>query len=153
MQLLKRKIRKARNAYRRMKAFVVVFYGAVNYGLFQGVRYLREPRYRRQVRTSVRNRHRYGAFLGNKVSLRDAIIKKRGRCCELCCKRLRYSEMTLDHIVPVSRGGTNKVKNLRILCEPCHVMKTKIDRGDPLFSGDIKWENRPFKDFFDNHVA
>lgn len=29
--------------------------------------------------------------------------------------------MTLDHIVPKSEGGTNRVENLQLFCRRCHV--------------------------------
>jgi 5-methylcytosine-specific restriction endonuclease McrA len=31
--------------------------------------------------------------------------------------------MTLDHIVPTSRGGSNSRSNLQLLCEPCNSIK------------------------------
>lgn len=29
----------------------------------------------------------------------------------------------IDHILPLSRGGTNQVENLRTLCRRCHVLR------------------------------
>jgi 5-methylcytosine-specific restriction protein A len=29
-------------------------------------------------------------------------------------------DLTIDHVIPVSKGGTNEVKNLRTLCAPCN---------------------------------
>ena len=34
----------------------------------------------------------------------------------------------VDHIIPVSRGGTNEVGNLQGLCHSCHAAKTARDR-------------------------
>jgi 5-methylcytosine-specific restriction endonuclease McrA len=33
------------------------------------------------------------------------------------------NEGTIDHIIPVSRGGTNDVDNLRLLCRSCNSKK------------------------------
>lgn len=30
----------------------------------------------------------------------------------------------VDHIVPLSRGGTNYIGNQRVLCRACHVLRT-----------------------------
>ena len=30
----------------------------------------------------------------------------------------------IDHIAPLALGGTNELKNLQILCKPCHRSKT-----------------------------
>ncbi len=35
----------------------------------------------------------------------------------------------LDHIVPVSLGGSNEESNLQLLCFDCHAAKTILDLG------------------------
>lgn len=31
--------------------------------------------------------------------------------------------MTVDHVVPLAKGGTNEASNLRYMCLPCNVKK------------------------------
>ena len=33
----------------------------------------------------------------------------------------------IDHIIPLSKHGEHKLKNMRLLCKPCHAEKTKLD--------------------------
>jgi len=39
------------------------------------------------------------------------------------------SDLTTDHIVPRSKGGTNDPSNLRVLCRPCNSSKGATGRG------------------------
>jgi 5-methylcytosine-specific restriction endonuclease McrA len=36
---------------------------------------------------------------------------------------ISYAEATLDHIIPLSSGGTDDLLNLRILCRICHGLR------------------------------
>jgi 5-methylcytosine-specific restriction endonuclease McrA len=54
------------------------------------------------------------------------IVKAHGNHC-LCCG-IRYGttpldEMTKDHVVPLSKGGSNLASNLQPLCRPCNSRK------------------------------
>lgn len=53
----------------------------------------------------------------------------RGRC-ESCHLALEWEGggWECDHLVPLRQGGTNNISNLRILCIPCHRIKTAEDR-------------------------
>lgn len=55
-----------------------------------------------------------------KIALRAMLVKRFGRCCQICSKPLVAGEMTLDHIIPKCRGGSNTIENLRIACAPCN---------------------------------
>ena len=61
-------------------------------------------------------------------SAKDNLLNTSDRRCALCGKPLRPDEATVDHIIPISRGGTNKPENLRCVCEACN--KLKSDRVD-----------------------
>ena len=53
-------------------------------------------------------------------SIRAEIFKRDKHSC------LSYgatSDLSIDHIVPVSKGGGNKIGNLQTLCMPCNLAK------------------------------
>lgn len=49
-----------------------------------------------------------------------------------CCECGGWSDMTWDHIIPISMGGTNSWQNLRALCRSCNSSKggRVDDRGE-----------------------
>ena len=55
------------------------------------------------------------------------------------CKKLLPSAAQVDHVVPLSAGGDDKMDNMQMLCANCHAEKTRkeskqgvtMDRGIP----------------------
>lgn len=43
-----------------------------------------------------------------------------GRCCGYCGKAITFDEMEIDHMLPLSRGGTNDLDNLMPSCRTCN---------------------------------
>lgn len=54
------------------------------------------------------------------------IARLQGYCCALCRQKLT-GKHHVDHIIAVSRGGTNERRNLQLLCEPCNLAKGARD--------------------------
>lgn len=50
------------------------------------------------------------------------VARDRGRC-HICKKRCRRSELTIDHLIPLSRGGTHTPENLAVACLSCNCAK------------------------------
>lgn len=44
--------------------------------------------------------------------------------CSICAMQLTEDNHTIDHIVPVSQGGTNSQANLRPACRECNEWKS-----------------------------
>jgi 5-methylcytosine-specific restriction endonuclease McrA len=48
--------------------------------------------------------------------------------CEKCTRKIPHSDdWDLDHVIPLSRGGTNDDHNMQVLCSWCHGDKTSDD--------------------------
>ncbi|HEX2913800.1 MAG TPA: HNH endonuclease [Chloroflexia bacterium] len=52
----------------------------------------------------------------------DILTRDRYRCVK-CGSTKEQSRLHVDHIIPVSQGGTNDPKNLQTLCEKCNLGK------------------------------
>lgn len=62
---------------------------------------------------------------------RDAIIElyKEGEV-SMCLKCGAQDRLEVDHIVPVSLGGSNYLNNLQILCRTCNASKLNKNAND-----------------------
>lgn len=55
------------------------------------------------------------------LSLHVKLLSRQDCKCALCKKDIfTVGPLEVDHIIPLSKGGTNKDDNLRIVCEQCH---------------------------------
>lgn len=71
------------------------------------------------------NRRSAKKFGGHKLSpdIAQKLLKLQGDRCVACKARLDEAGFHIDHIIPLSRGGTNEDKNVQLLCPPCNQAK------------------------------
>lgn len=62
------------------------------------------------------------------------LFKRVGKKCSYCKKSLTVMTVTADHIVPLSKGGSNRIDNIAPACMSCNLSKGA--------STDPKW--KPF---------
>jgi hypothetical protein len=43
--------------------------------------------------------------------------------CGICGRFVPFDEFTIDHMIPLSKGGTNELKNLQCACKTCNALK------------------------------
>lgn len=66
----------------------------------------------------ARERSAEGSFTGQEFL--DLCQMYGNRC--LCCGE--YEKLTADHVVPISKGGSNFIENIQPLCNPCNKRKS-----------------------------
>lgn len=59
------------------------------------------------------------------VGKKQKILSKTGGKCAYCLIPLTIKTMTIEHIVPVARYGSNKLPNLLPACAPCNKARGK----------------------------
>ena len=54
---------------------------------------------------------------------RHNIYMRDGNRCQYCGRRFSTSDLSLDHVIPLSRGGPSNWDNIVCACLPCNVKK------------------------------
>lgn len=60
-----------------------------------------------------------------KEDIADIFNMQSGKCA--ICKKSIKRKKHIDHIVPISKGGTNDRKNIQLLCPTCNIRKKDSD--------------------------
>ena len=69
--------------------------------------------------------HKRRAYKANVISdltrdqIQNIVDMQKGKCA--FCKK--STKLTVDHIVPLSKGGENSKRNIQMLCGPCNMSK------------------------------
>lgn len=58
-------------------------------------------------------------YIANK-KVREEVFAKHGKVCKHCSSE---NDLSIDHIIPVVRGGKNSIDNLQPLCRSCNSKK------------------------------
>ncbi len=58
------------------------------------------------------------------VETKKELWEKQRKICGGCLDEFtQWMNMEIDHVVPLSRGGTNEFSNLQVLCKACNRLK------------------------------
>jgi 5-methylcytosine-specific restriction endonuclease McrA len=107
------------------RAVIMVFKNSVSVEEFDGDRVLRSARaefpvpsvIRRRIYINIRRRREASSMKRLRIYMRDKFR------CQYCGDKKRAGELTLDHILPRSRGGDNSPVNVVTACMACNNRK------------------------------
>ena len=86
-------------------------------------------------RTDIPRRTDLGKLPSYKTHKHQLFGKQEGVCAG-CRVAFPFRNMTIDHIVPQSKGGTDHIDNLQLLCGACNSLKGSRDQAR--FLADLK---------------
>jgi 5-methylcytosine-specific restriction endonuclease McrA len=107
------------------RAVIMTFKDTVTVEEFDGQRVLRSARaefrvpsvIRRRTYINVRRRQEASGMKRLRIYMRDKFR------CQYCGEKKAAGQLTLDHILPRSRGGDNSPVNIVTACVPCNNRK------------------------------
>ena len=108
------------------RAVIMTFKGTVTVEELDGDRVLRSARtefpvpsvIRRRIYINVRQRREASGMKRTRIYMRDKFR------CQYCGVKKTGGDLTLDHILPRSRGGDNSPVNIVTACVPCNNRKS-----------------------------
>ncbi|TVQ21048.1 MAG: HNH endonuclease [Leptolyngbya sp. DLM2.Bin15] len=83
------------------------------------------------------------------------ITQRARRCCEYCLSQADFSPdpFSIEHIIPIAKGGTNRLENLALSCQGCNNRKyTHTEAIDPV-TGNIVPLYHPRQQQWNNHFV
>ncbi|HAX74597.1 MAG TPA: HNH endonuclease [Cyanobacteria bacterium UBA11372] len=57
------------------------------------------------------------------TEVRKYVFNRDNYQCKSCGKTQQETELNVDHIIPLARGGSNDISNLQTLCYLCNQQK------------------------------
>lgn len=83
---------------------------------------------KRKVFSQMRRQRRIEGANGTHTLQQWEELKKKYNYMCLCCKRYEPEiKLTEDHIIPISRGGSDYIENIQLLCRSCNSKKHTKD--------------------------
>ena len=86
--------------------------------------------------------YQQGELAGYEV--REYVLEKFNRRCAYC--KSENVPLQIEHIVPRSRGGSNRVSNLTLACKPCNLKKGTLTAEEFGYPEVQRQAKRPLKD-------
>jgi 5-methylcytosine-specific restriction endonuclease McrA len=71
--------------------------------------------------------------------LRTLMYNNYGTSCKYCGRKMDINNLVIDHIIPLSKGGTSNIDNLQIICKTSNSMKGSLDEKN--FQLLLDWLN------------
>jgi hypothetical protein len=86
---------------------------------------------------------------------RQLVNQRSGGCCEYCISQALFSPdpLSIEHIIPRSRGGTHELDNLAVSCQGCNNLKYNHTEAIDPITGELALLYHPRQHRWSEHFA
>jgi 5-methylcytosine-specific restriction endonuclease McrA len=77
-----------------------------------------------KAKTQRRNASKRGAKGSHTAAEWSALVERFHGYCVCCREHFGLEKLTADHVIPLSKGGSNFIANIQPLCGPCNYRKS-----------------------------
>ena len=81
----------------------------------------REIKLNKKLNTKLQNRKNLSQV--DREIIREKLFTEQAGICALCGESMNPDKTDIDHIIPVSKGGSNDIANLQLACASCNRSK------------------------------
>jgi len=80
----------------------------------------------------------------HQLNKKEFLYRLQDKCCNYCHNKCDIKKMTMEHLIPKSYGGTQKLGNICLVCKKCNRIRSN-NMSDPDFIDvinrrlDIDW--------------
>jgi hypothetical protein len=87
------------------------------------------------------------------AALKEKVRSRANGCCEYCFSQFKYSPdpFSVEHIIPVSKGGSDEMDNLAYSCQGCNNKKYNHIQFKDLITGAFANLYNPRLDVWEEH--
>ncbi len=75
--------------------------------------------------------------------VKDEVLRRDDYTCQYCGRKLEAGDLTIDHLVPIARGGLDEILNYVACCEPCNQRKADSSLEEFAQTVDVRVEKLP----------
>lgn len=74
-----------------------------------------------------------------KRQIKSDLWDRDGQTCYLCNQFMSYREATIDHVIPLSKGGADNMSNYKLTHPKCN-----LEKGNMMLEVYLKWREKHY---------
>jgi len=89
------------------------------------------------------------------IQLKQTVRLRAKNCCEYCYSQEKFAtqSFSIEHIVPISKGGKTRLDNLALSCQGCNNHKYNKTEEKDIITGEIVSLYHPIHNNWSDHFS